>query len=259
MAPEAIRAALSRFTVWDFNGERDLREVGVDDAGDLMLAESSPEEALEPLSQKVRELRSGHDVVVILGGDNSVSRPGVHGTAPLDRCGLITLDAHFDLRELDGGLTNGNPIRALLDDGLRGPLVSQIGIQSFANSPRHAEVAKEAGIHVVTRDSVAERGIEAVVTEELERLEPEVDAIYVDIDMDVLDRVFSPATPGSRPGGISPLELCRAAALCGAHPSVAAVDIVEVSPPDDLAGVTVMAAARVLLAFAAGLTTRPSQ
>ena len=70
--------------------------------------------------------------------------------------------------------------------------------------------------------------------------------------MDVLDRAFAPATPGSRPGGLSPLELRRGATMCGAHPKVAAADIVEVSPPDDVADVTSMAAAEVLLALVSG-------
>ena len=29
----------------------------------------------------------------------------------------MTLDAHLDLRDLDGGQTNSNPIRGLLEDG----------------------------------------------------------------------------------------------------------------------------------------------
>ena len=226
------------------------------DAGDLPLADLSPEDALAPLSAKVRALAAGDTCVAILGGDNSVTRPGVHGTAALDRIGLITLDAHFDLRETDAGLTNGNPIRALLEDGLPGPHISQIGIQSFANSPDHARLATQEGIHVVDRDTVARQGIESCVEAELRRLAPEVDAIYVDFDIDVLDRCFAPATPGSRPGGITPLELQRAAYICGTSPKVTVIDIVEVSPLDDFADVTVMAAAQVFLAFASGVVSR---
>ncbi|HYI44753.1 MAG TPA: agmatinase family protein [Actinomycetota bacterium] len=256
LAPAAIRAALNRFSVMDVRKDRDLRALRVADAGDLPVADLSPEDAFEPLSTKVRSLAAADTVVAILGGDNSVTRPGVHGTAALDRCGLITLDAHFDLRELDGGLTNGNPVRALLDDGVPGPHISQIGIQSFANSPDHARLATQEGIHVVDRDTVARQGIESCVEAELRRLGSEVDAIYVDFDVDVLDRSFSPATPGSRPGGITPLELQNAAYICGASPKVTVIDIVEVSPPDDIADVTVMAAAQIFLAFASGVVSR---
>ena len=119
-----------------------------------MLFGISPEDALGPVSTRVAELRQRSDVVVVLGGDNSVTRPGVHGMGELGSMGLITFDAHFDLRELEDGLTNGNPIRALLRDGLPGPHIAQIGILPFANSPRHAEVAREAGINVVSSSLV---------------------------------------------------------------------------------------------------------
>jgi formiminoglutamase len=171
---------------------------------------------------------------------------------------LLTFDAHFDLRETDAGLTNGNPIRALLEDGLPGPHITQIGLQSFANSPAHARVAREVGIQVVTREEVAAAGIQAVVVRELTRLASQTEVIYVDFDIDVLDRAFAPATPGARPGGLAPTELFQAAALCGAHPSVVAADIVEISPPADTNEVTVFSAAKVLLSLAAGLGTRRS-
>jgi formiminoglutamase len=258
LAPAAIRTALFKYSVYDVERGTDLRSIGVQDAGDLMLFGISPEDALAPVSQRIRELKVRSDVVVALGGDNSITRPVMHGLGALDRLGLITFDAHFDLRELEDGLTNGNPVRALLADGLPGPHIAQIGIQPFANSPRHAEIAREAGIHVFSRDEVERRGIDAVVTESLERVGSQVDAIHVDIDVDVLDRAFAPATPGARPGGLSPLELRRAVTACGAHPKVIAADIVEVSPPDDVAEVTSMTAAQLLLAFASGVAARAS-
>lgn len=256
LAPAALRAALFKHSVYDFEMGTDLRSIAAYDAGDLMLFGISPEDALEPVSKRIAELRRRADVVVVLGGDNSVTRPGLHGMGDLGTLGLITFDAHFDLRELDDGLTNGNPVRALLADGLAGPHIAQIGIQPFANSPRHAEVAREAGIHVVSRGEVARRGIEEVVVQTLDRISAEVEGVYVDFDMDVLDRAFAPATPGSRPGGLSPIELRRAATLVGAHPKVVGIDIVEVSPPDDVADVTTMAAAHVFLAFASGVASR---
>lgn len=258
LAPAAMRAALFKFSVYDIELETDLRTVVAHDAGDMMLFGISPEDALTPVSERIQELRARNDTIVALGGDNSITRPVMHGLGPLDRMGLVTFDAHFDLRELEDGLTNGNPVRALLADGLPGTSIAQIGIQPFANSPRHAAVAKEAGIHVVARDEVARRGIDDVVADALELIASRVDHIHIDIDVDVLDRAFAPATPGSRPGGLSPLELRRALTACGRHPKVASADIVEVSPPDDVADVTSMTAAQLFLAFVSGIAARAS-
>lgn len=262
LAPQAIRAILRKFSCYDIEADVDLRIIGVSDGGDLPLADASLEDAFAPISDAVcRALDMDADAVVILGGDNGVTRPGVHGIAEsmlnaqgkgLQSCGLLTFDAHFDLRDLSNGLSNGNPVRALLADGLPGTNIVQIGLQGFANSQAYAHIAREVGITVITMNQVRARGIETVVTEALLYLSPRVEVIYVDFDIDVLDRAFAPACPGARPGGLTPWELRRAAFLCGVNPKVRAIDLVEVDPTQDIADVTVLATGACLLSFASG-------
>jgi formiminoglutamase len=257
LAPEAIRKALERYSTFDPETGVDVRSLEVSDLSDLDLSESRPEEAFGPLSEAVRSALAGADVLVVLGGDNSVTRPGCHGAADsLDRVGLLTLDAHHDLRDLDEGLSNGNPVRALLADGLPGANIVQVGIAAFANSPAYAQVASSAGIRVVTIEGARAMGIDTAIHEALEILTERVDRIYVDLDIDVLDRAFAPGAPGSRPGGLTPHELFEAARVCGQDPHVEVIDIVEVDPPRDLADVTVLGAARCLLSFASGVVGR---
>jgi len=257
LAPAAIRKALERFSTYDFDSDRDLRLLKASDEGDLLVSSMTPERAFQAVSEAVAFNVEAAPALVLLGGDNSITRPGCHGLGlPLDRCGLITLDAHLDLRDLEGGLTNGNPVRALLHDGLPGDHIFQIGIQPFANSEAYARVAREAGIHVVTADCVLERGAAGVVREALEYLDQRVERIYVDLDLDVLDRAYSPATPGSRPGGLAPHLVRKAAHLCGAHPKVRVLDLVEMDPTRDIADATALAAAACLLEFASGVLGR---
>jgi len=261
LAPAAVRSILRKFSCYDIESDVDLRRLAARDLGDLQLADLKPEDAFEPLRNAVRNALAGADAVVVIGGDNAVTRPGVHGVADsapnsLENCGLITLDAHFDLRDLSKGLTNGNPVRALLADGLPGQNIIQIGIQPFANSQAYAQVANDAGITVVTMSQIRAHGVERLLTESLDDLSERVEHIYVDLDIDSLDRVFAPATPGSRPGGLTPYELRRVAWLCGAHPLVRAIDLVEVDPTQDVADATVMATASCLLSFASGLLSR---
>ena len=175
---------------------------------------------------------------------------------PLARCGLLTLDAHLDLRDVNPELTNGNPVRALLEDGLPGEQIVQLGIQPFANSRAYFQVAREAGIRVIPVAEARARGMEHAVGEALDALDQLVDAIYVDFDLDVLDRAFAPATPGSRPGGLTPAELRSAARLCGAHPKVRVMDLVEIDPTKDVADATAFAAGLCLLSFASGMLGR---
>lgn len=251
LAPQAIRAALARYSTYDVEFGRDVQALSVHDCGDLKITDSQPEQAAGLIRDAVSQAARHSDAVAILGGNNSITYP-----AAKQANGLLTFDAHFDLRDLDNGLSNGNPIRALLRDGFPGSQIVQIGIQSFSNSRAYAEVARQAGITFITLEQVRLRGIENVTAEALTQLSNGADFIYVDIDLDILDRTFAPATPGSRPGGLAPWELRRAVRLCGLHPRVRAIDLVEIDPTKDVADATSLAAAACLLSFASGLHQR---
>jgi formiminoglutamase len=244
-------------STYDLEFDRDLGRIAVEDLGDMPIADLLPADALGLLATAVRSALSKSDALVLLGGDNSITRPGCHGSSTgLERLGLLTLDAHLDLRDVNPELTNGNPVRALLADGLPGEHIVQVGIQPFANSRAYFQVAREAGIRVIPVAEVRARGIEQAVGEGLDSLDQSVDAIYVDLDLDVLDRAFAPATPGSRPGGLTPAELRSAARLCGAHPKVRVMDLVEMDPTKDVSDATAYAASLCLLSFASGMLGR---
>jgi arginase family enzyme len=232
-APTAVRARLAKLST--FHGERniDLASVQIRDLGD---------------SLKAPPLRA--PLTVVLGGHNAVTYHVLAGS-DLGHWGLLTLDAHHDVRPYEPGTVgNGSPVRALIDAGLSGANVVQVGIHGFSNSPVHRRWCEEQGVTIVGPDGVGE------VPALLDALAARCSAIYVDLDIDVLDRAFAPGCPGSRPGGITPRELFAAAFAAGSHPSVRAVDIVEVDPTADVANITTDAAALALLNVAAGYATR---
>lgn len=233
-APGAIRSRLARLS--SFHGERgiDLRDVPVVDVGD---------------SGSAPELRA--PLVVILGGHNAVTFHSLSAAGDLGRWGLLTLDAHHDVRSYEpGAVGNGSPVRALIDAGLPGDNVVQIGIHGFSNAGADRRWCEEQGVTVLGPEGVGDVGAQ------LDRLAKACERIYVDLDIDVLDRAFAPGCPGSRPGGITPRELFAAAFTAGAHPSVAAIDIVELDPTSDLEHITTDAAALALLNSAAGFASR---
>ena len=112
------------------------------------------------ISHKVAASVEARALTLLVGGNNAVTRPGVLGLGmPLDRVGLVTLDAHFDMRDTDQGLSNGNPIRALIEDGMPGANIAQVGLASFANSRKMHEDALAAGNLVITMSEVRSDGI----------------------------------------------------------------------------------------------------
>ena len=125
LGPRAFRAVLPRFSTYDVETGEDLT-APVHDAGDVPLKAVTPADSFKPIRQAV-ESQASRALTVLIGGNNAITRPGVHALG-LERVGVLTLDAHFDLRDTDQGLTNGNPIQALLEDGLDGRRISQVGL-----------------------------------------------------------------------------------------------------------------------------------
>ncbi len=254
LAPGAIREALAKFSTYDVVTGFDVADVTVSDQGDLAVEGLSIEDAFGAIRDGLSGSFAGHNAAVILGGDNSVTRPGVHSLeVDFAQVGLVTLDAHLDMRSTEGGLTNGNPVRALIEDGLPGENVWQIGIQSFANSRAYFEWGRDQGAHCVTMEEVHSAGIEAALSQAFADLRGRCQAVYFDLDLDVLDEAFGQGCPGSRPGGLMPWQVVAAARYVGAQPEVVAMDLVELDPTLDTTGETARVAAMSVLAFCSGM------
>jgi formiminoglutamase len=262
--PAAFRAALARFPTWDAAGRADIAELSVRDAGDLDGDRHDPDAsaAHARIEDAVAGLigEGSSSVVVVIGGDNSLTRPaflGANRARPQALWGLLTLDAHHDCRPVTSGSANGTPVRELIDGGLPGNRVAQVGIHPLGNAAEHARWALAHGIHVHDVDEVRRDGVEAVVGRALGELRAAgADALYVDLDIDVVDRAFAPACPASLPGGLFPADLLAAARLVGRQPDVAIVDLCEVDAEADVAGITVRLMAATFTALCAGVAVR---
>ena len=253
LAPKAIRSALARYSTFSASGDVDLRELKITDLGDVTGADSN--NGKKVIAKKVNGLLDKYGLLIALGGDNSITYTVASGLfGDLSKVGLITLDAHHDLRD---GNTNGSPVWRLIQAGLPGKNIVQIGISDFANSKEYSTRAKEAGIFVITRAQLRNKSIQDAMKQAFAHLGRNVDHIYVDLDVDVCDRSVAPACPAATPGGISADELRQAAFLAGANYKVRAVDITEIDPKlDSKDERTVRLAALLVLEIAAGYKTR---
>ncbi|MDT9600959.1 arginase family protein [Sphingosinicella rhizophila] len=251
LAPGAIRKAMRRFSTYDVESRTAL-VLPVRDKGDLPVRGIMPAAGFETIRNAVEDCTDGHALTMVLGGNNALTRPAAHGLGlALDRVGLITLDAHFDLRETDQGLLNGNPIRALLEDGLPGRNICQVGLAPFANTAKMHGDALDAGIGIWTIADCRTRGIEPILQEALARI-GHVETIMVDFDIDVIDRSQCPGAPGARPGGMPVDMFFRAARRLAAEPRVKLVDLTEFDPSLDQGDITALTAGRWVCEVLAG-------
>ena len=253
--PAAVRRALARLSTWAASRRVDVGGLAPWDAGDV----EDPDVAVEGefrVRARAETVAAKARLAVALGGDNSATYAVMAGAfgQELGRAGLVTLDAHHDIRE---GRSNGSPVRNLIDAGLDPARIVQVGIADWANSKSYADEAHARGITVISRADVASRGIDTCVREALDLAGADGAPVYVDLDLDACDRAVAPACPASLPGGLSAAEAMQAAFLAGRDDRVRCIDITEVDASNDAAdGRTVRLAAMCLLEAAAGLALR---
>lgn len=256
--PSAVRAALRRYTPALLSDGRpgvvDLGGARVADGGDVeepdgVAGEQRTTAAVASALERARML-------VAIGGDNSVTVPAALGAwgDDLAAAGLVTIDAHLDLRD---GVSNGSPVRRLVEAGLDPARVVQIGIADFVNSAAYARRAADLGITVVHRDELQRRSPGEVMREALAIAGSAGGPVHLDIDVDACDRSVAPACPASVPGGLSAWELRALVREAARSESLRSADLVEVDAtadaPDER---TVRLAALCVLELLAGVTLR---
>lgn len=259
--PPAFREALRRFPTWDAERYVDIAELGVRDLGDVQGDRDDADARVAHARIEVATEQAARlaEHVVVIGGDNSLTRPAMRGVmqALPGSWGLLTLDAHHDCRPATEGSRNGTPVRELIEAGLPGELVAQIGIHPLGNAREHADWARAQGIHIVPLHTVQRDGMDAVIATVMSHLVARgAERVYVDFDIDVIDRAFAPACPASLPGGMHPEDLLRAAQLLGADSHVVAADLCEVDANADVNAMTLRLMAATFLKFCSGLATR---
>lgn len=244
LTPDAIRKALQRYSTAHHHPSVNIQGLSLKDFGNIA---STDDDEVGSISE-LRTIMAKSKLSVVLGGDNSITFAGVQAS---NASSLITLDAHYDLRD---GKSNGSPVRRLIESGLPGTNIVQIGIADFSNSPAYSQRAKELGITVVPRSVLRTSSPSEVWNQALKHVNGD---IFVDIDMDICDRSVVPACPASAPGGISADELRQFAYLAGSTDRVVGIDITEIDSSRDTDDErTVRLAALAILEIAAGYSLR---
>lgn len=250
--PAAVREALMRYSTYSASHNVDVSDLTAIDLGDVTDPDGPEGEAR--VAAAVRRALDC-ELLIAVGGDNSITHSVVRGLVDdLSDCGLVTVDAHHDLRD---GVSNGSPVRRLLDAGLPGSQIVQLGIADFSNSAQYAARAADRGITVVYRDDMRPHQLAGVVSAALDVAGHDGRPVFVDLDVDVCDRAAVPGCPSAAPGGLSADDLRHLAFLFGRDPRVVGIDIAEVDAGSDSPdGRTVRLAALLVLEAAAGLCVR---
>jgi len=196
---------------------------------------------------------------VFLGGDHSITWPtaaAVAETHGWGKLGLIHFDAHADAAtHMDGNLaSHATPMRHLLESGaLMEGHFEQIGLRGYWPPPEDFDFIASQGGRWFLMEDVRSDGIDAVLDSVISRMVENCTAVYLSVDIDVLDPSHAPATGTPEPGGMSPIDLLHAVRRIALETPLVALDVMEVSPPFDHADVTVNNAHRVVFETLAAL------
>lgn len=242
--PAAIRRALAGLKTRHLSAGS-VASIG--DLGDVAVPEGGVEAVQRELAETTRLVHSLDALPVFLGGDNSLT---VANVVPLlDReVGVVNLDAHLDVREVQDHPTSGTPYRQLHDAGLAGYVC--LGARDFETSGPYVDAVRDWGGRILSADAVGTNPEDAL-DRALDALSG-VETLYVSVDLDVLDATAAPGVSAPTPGGLSTRALFALVRRLCADPRLRGVEVVECAPPLDESGRTVAAAARVVAHALAG-------
>nr|PZN10399.1 MAG: agmatinase [Caldicoprobacter oshimai] len=236
-APQKIREVSYAIEEYSPYVDRDLSEVRFFDVGDLELPMGNIVSSLEIIQQAAREVLEDGKKPIFLGGDHLITYPVVKEVYEKygDQLRLLHFDAHADLREEYLGERNSHAsVIRLCSQFLPSKNIFQFGIRSGTR-----EEFKWAG-----------ENLNFYPFEVLQPLKEVIDVlkpypVYITLDIDVVDPAYACGTGTPEPGGCMPHEIFQAfRAMKGLN--IVGMDLVEVNPVYDTAGVTSILAAKII-------------
>ncbi len=236
--------------------------IDVVDFGDAHCPHGQTEQSHANIRARVSEVASRGIVPVIIGGDHSITWPAATAVAEhhgWGNVGIVHFDAHADTADIiDGNLaSHGTPMRRLIESGaVQGRHFVQVGLRGYWPPAEVFAWMQEQGMRWHLMQEVWERGSRAVIEDAIAEALDGADALYLSVDIDVLDPGFAPGTGTPEPGGMNPADLLRAVRQITLDAPVVALDVVEVSPPYDWADTTTNNAHRVIFEFLAALASK---
>jgi agmatinase len=239
-----------------------LRDLRVLDMGDVMMPPGHIEQALANLEQAVTTIAAAGAFPMVLGGDHSIALPDVTGVARHHGFGnvaVVHFDAHADTGDVEFGslLGHGQPMRRLIESGAcRGEKFLQIGLRGYWPPPDTLDWMAGEQMRSYEMTEVVRRGLDACLDEAFEIATDGCDAVFLSVDVDVVDPGMAPGTGTPEPGGLTGRQLLDAVRRCALELPLAGADVVEVSPPYDHADVTAMLANRVVLEILSAMALR---
>jgi len=241
-APNAIREASMNIETYSFRAKIDIEDLAIHDLGDLH-ATADTKETLRRIQLVVKDLIEADKTPIILGGEHTITLGCFHGLGKqTQETAVVSFDAHLDLRDEYMGLkVSHTTFMRRLNEQAKPAKIVEIGTRAVCK--QEMEYAEKENIKSYTTQQIRKHGTETIM-EEIQEILGEYNAVYLTVDMDVLDPAYAPAVQNPEPDGLDMQTLLEILSkIC--EKSIVALDLVEVTPHYD-SGITSMEAAKIL-------------
>lgn len=250
--PESIRRHLYKMTPPMHMDWKD--KVTLIDGGNIRV-EKSITETHKNAFNAAKEFSESKATLIALGGGHDFAAPNFLGF--LEGCkikkpvGLINIDPHLDVRELEENLPHsGTPFRQIIESGKISPKnFIQFGIKSNRNSQKHFLWCKKQKIQIKTWEEIRSHSssVASQFLRQLTSLSKNTGAVGITIDIDSCESAEgSSAAPVL---GFTATELYWIAKAAGSRKNVLYFEICEVAPDLDPTARSSRIAAELIFAF----------
>ncbi len=250
--PRAIREASTLFSFGHggaYDHEDDITyltsdQVRITDIGDCDIIHTDMEKSHANAEAAVRLILEKGAFPLVLGGDHSITAPVIKAFSEQEPIHIIHFDAHIDFVDERHGVRfgHGNPMRRASEmDHVTG--FTQMGIRNVSSSNRKDyEYARSCGSDILSVRQIRKLGKEKV----LERIPGGVN-YYITVDIDGFDPSIAPGTGTPSHGGFVYYEVLELIQGLSRKGNIVGMDLVEVAPAYDPAGITAILAAQLLM------------
>lgn len=234
-APNSIRSILYKMTVKD-----SLKSLT--DLGNLSFNGSSLEERHDFIAGKITNILKDKKKYIGLGGGHDYGYAdglgflkAVSSKEQKNKPLIINFDAHFDLRNLDKGITSGTPFYRLCESEFEFDLF-EIGIQEHCNDQSLFEYAKTKNINTLNlEDLYSYKGFNfSYFVESFNKNTVAGTPCYISVDIDGFSSAFAPGCSQSWPSGFDYKSFEMMFNYLLDRFDVRILGLYEVSPPLDL-------------------------
>ena len=246
--PRQIRAESVMLRPFNMaTGAAPFQAMQVADIGDVAINTFDLKKSVDIITVAYDRILATGCIPLTLGGDHTLTYPVLRAIAKKHGpVALIHVDAHADINDEMFGekIAHGTPFRRAVEDGLlQCDKVFQIGLRGTGYAPEDFDWSRQQGFTVVPAEECWYKSLAPLMEQVRDKIGDT--PVYLTYDIDSLDPAFAPGTGTQEIGGLTiwqALEIVRGCAGL----NLVGCDLVEVSPPYDMAGTTALVAANLL-------------